>query len=89
MDLRINFADFAGTGVSAYILVLNVLNTENVNSVYEGTGNAGEDGWLESAEGQVWSKGNPLGATFYEDRLKNPSRWQNPRMVRFGLSYSL
>ena len=89
MDLRINFSDFAGTGVSAYILVLNVLNTENVNSVYEGTGNAGEDGWLESAEGQVWSKGNPLGATFYEDRLKNPSRWQNPRMVRFGLSYSL
>jgi outer membrane receptor protein involved in Fe transport len=89
MDLRINFSDFAGTGVSAYLLVLNALNTENVNSVYEGTGNVGEDGWLETSEGQIWSKGNPLGATFYEDRLKNPIRWDNPRMIRFGLSYSL
>ena len=89
MDLRINFGNIAGSGVSAYILVLNALNTENVVSVYPGTGAAGEDGWLETSEGEVWLKGNPIGESFYEDRLRNPSRWQNPRMIRVGVAYSL
>jgi len=89
MDLRINFGNIAGKGVSAYILVLNALNTENVVSVYPGTGSAGEDGWLNTSEGEVWLKGNPIGESFYEDRLRNPSRWQNPRMIRVGIAYSL
>ena len=89
MDLRINFGNIAGMGVSAYILVLNALNTENVVSVYPGTGSAGEDGWLNTSEGEVWLKGNPIGESFYEDRLRNPSRWQNPRMIRVGVAYSL
>jgi len=89
MDLRINFGNIAGRGVSAYILVLNALNTENVVSVYPGTGSAGEDGWLNTSEGEVWLKGNPIGESFYEDRLRNPSRWQNPRMIRVGVAYSL
>ena len=89
MDLKINFGNIAGTGVSAYILVLNALNTENVVSVYPGTGSAGEDGWLETSEGEIWLKGNPIGESFYEDRLRNPSRWQNPRMIRVGVAYSL
>jgi len=45
--------------------------------------------WIETAEGQIWSKGNVLGSTFYEDRLKNPSRWESPKMIRVGLTYSL
>jgi hypothetical protein len=57
--------------------------------VYPGTGSTGEDGWIETAEGQIWSKGNVIGSTFYEDRLKNPSRWESPRMIRVGLTYSL
>ncbi|HIC37928.1 MAG TPA: TonB-dependent receptor, partial [Candidatus Marinimicrobia bacterium] len=89
MDIRINLSDLAGTGVSAYILILNALNTENVNNVYPGTGSTGEDGWIETAEGQIWSKGNVIGSTFYEDRLKNPSRWESPKMIRVGLTYSL
>lgn len=89
LDLRINLSDIAGTGLTAYVLIMNALNTENVNSVYEGTGSTGEDGWLATSEGQTWIKGNPLGASFYEDRLKNPGRWDTPRMVRFGLAYSL
>ena len=89
LDIRINLSDLAGTGVSAYILILNALNTENVNNVYPGTGSTGEDGWIETAEGQIWSKGNVIGSTFYEDRLKNPSRWESPRMIRVGLTYSL
>ena len=68
---------------------LNALNTENVVGVYEGTGEAGEDGWIASPEGQVWLKGNPIGENFYYDRLRDSSNWSNPRMVRFGLSYSL
>ena len=89
LDLRINLSDIAGTGLAAYVLILNALNTENVNSVYEGTGSAGEDGWLETSAGQTWVKGNPLSASFYEDRLKNPGRWESPRIIRIGLTYSL
>ncbi len=89
MDIRINLSDIAGTGLTAYVLIMNALNAENVNSVYEGTGSTGEDGWLATSEGQTWVKGNPLGASFYEDRLKNPGRWDTPRMIRFGLAYSL
>ena len=89
LDLRFEFDDIVGTGLTAYLIVLNALNTENVVGVYEGTGQAGEDGWMASPEGQVWLKGNPIGESFYYDRLRDSSNWSNPRMVRFGLSYSL
>ncbi len=89
LDIRVEFDDIVGTGLTAYLLILNALNTENVVGVYEGTGEAGEDGWIASPEGQVWLKGNPIGENFYYDRLRDSSNWSNPRMVRFGLSYSL
>ena len=89
LDLRVEFDNIIGTGLTAYLLVLNALNTENVVGIYEGTGEAGEDGWIASPEGQVWLKGNPIGENFYYDRLRDSSNWSNPRMVRFGLSYSL
>jgi hypothetical protein len=89
LDLRVEFDDIVGTGLTAYLLVLNALNTENVVGIYEGTGEPGEDGWIASPEGQVWLKGNPIGENFYYDRLRDSSNWSNPRMVRFGLAYSL
>ena len=89
LDLRIEFDDIRGTGLTAYLLILNALNTENVVGVYEGTGEAGEDGWIASPEGQVWLKGSPIGEAFYYDRLRDSSNWANPRMVRFGFAYSL
>ena len=90
LDLKIDFERILGAGVSAFIQVKNALNTENVVSVYPGTGQVDSDGWLETAEGQVYLKADPIRRqTFYTDRLSNPGRWSSPRMVFFGLTYSL
>ncbi len=89
LDLRIDFDRIAGTGLSAYLWVTNALNTVNVRSVYPGTGEAGTDGWLETAAGKVWLSGNPEGGAFYQDRLRSPGRWETPRMVRVGLTFRL
>ncbi len=88
-DLRLDLDNLLGTGVSAYLLVLNAFNTENVDDVYPGSGEAGTDGWLEMPEGQVWQLGRDMGATYYEDRLKLCGRWGIPRIVRIGLTYGL
>ena len=89
LDLKFDFDDIAGTGVSAFIQVKNVLNRENVVSVYPATGEAGTDGWIETSEGQVWLKGTPFGSTFYEDRINDPENWSIPRIIFFGLTYNL
>ncbi len=89
LDLRIDFDRIVGTGLSAYVWVVNALNTVNVRSVYPGTGEAGSDGWLETSEGKVWLSGNPEGEAFYQDRLRSPGRWETPRMVRVGLTFRL
>ncbi|MCH8012300.1 MAG: carboxypeptidase regulatory-like domain-containing protein [Candidatus Marinimicrobia bacterium] len=90
LDLKIDFERILGTGVSAFIQVKNALNTENVVSVYPGTGQVDSDGWLKTAEGQVYLKADPTTReTFYTDRLSNQGRWSSPRMVLFGLTYNL
>ncbi|UCH09512.1 MAG: TonB-dependent receptor [Fidelibacterota bacterium] len=89
MDLRLDLDTIAGSGVSLYVLVLNAFNSENVIDVYPTTGEAGTDGWLETPAGQVWLLGRPESASYYDDRLRDPGRWDNPRIVRIGLTYGL
>jgi hypothetical protein len=49
------------------------------------------DGWLNTAEGQVWLKSqteNYPGAdasALYNDRVASPSNWSTPRTLRIGL----
>ncbi|MEE9465526.1 MAG: TonB-dependent receptor, partial [Candidatus Neomarinimicrobiota bacterium] len=88
IDLRVDFDNIVGTGVSAYVLVLNALNKKNILDVYETTGEAGSDAWLETPGGQIWQLGRQESAGYYEDRLVNdPTRWGPPRLVRVGLTY--
>lgn len=89
LDLRVDFQNLFGTPLTAYALVLNAFNTVNVRSVYPGSGEAGTDGWLETPEGKVWLSGNPEGQDFYNDRLRNPGRWESPRMVRAGIVWGI
>ena len=90
IDLRVDFDKIMGSSLSAYILVLNALNAENVLDVYPTTGQAASDAWLDTPAGKIWQLGRSESAGYYEDRLQSdPTWWGAPRLVRFGLTYGL
>jgi len=82
-----------------YLWVKNLLNRDNVISVYEGTGNAYATGYLETPEGQTRTidtepdphTGENYGDVFgyrYDLLQNNPSNYSNPRMILVGLRMS-
>jgi|TARA_B100001093_G_scaffold203971_1_gene196028 outer membrane receptor protein involved in Fe transport len=95
LDLRVDRAiSFGGLTANAYVSVFNALDSEQVNAVYNGTGNVAEDGWIATESGQQWLA-NRLSITpdidaqaLYQDNLSIPSRWGRPRTVRVGLNIS-
>ena len=72
-----------------YFWVQNLLDKENIVSVYEGTGKANTTGFLESDPGQ---QNVASGGTDYSDRYslleQNPKNYGAPRMIFFGLRMS-
>jgi len=90
LDLKIDRnINVAGYGVSVYLLVLNVLDTDNVDEVFPGSGDAGNDGYLNTLAGKTWVSGNPDAVDFYNARLQDPRNWDAPRQIRLGLSFKL
>lgn len=90
LDLRIDSdVKIGGLNASVYLLVLNVLDTDNVDEVYAGSGDAANDGYLNTLEGKTWATGNPDAVDFYNARLQDPRNWDAPRQVRVGLSFGL
>lgn len=99
MDLRIDKTVSIGfTDVNFYISVLNLLNTQNVVSVFARTGDPADDGWLASASGIQEASGatNPAQyAAIYQARyLGNNvttgngsfgSNYGAPRQIHFGM----
>ena len=92
LDIRIEkTTNISGYNLNIYCLVLNALNHENVKDVFPSTGRADTDGWLATDEGQVWTNSqnsiypNADAVALYNDRLRNPSNWSNPRTMRLGV----
>lgn len=74
--------------LNIYLQVLNVLNTQNILNVYSYTGNAADDGYLQSATGQTNTNNNvsPQGFTDqYGIYLNKPSNYARPRTIRIGV----
>ena len=95
VDLRVDRAfNLGGVTANAYVSVFNVLDAEQVNDVYHGTGNVAEDGWVATESGQQWLANrlstNPDvdAAALYQDNLGFPGRWSAPRTVRVGMNIS-
>ncbi|MDI6767690.1 MAG: TonB-dependent receptor [Bacteroidota bacterium] len=97
LDLRLDKSLMvAGINFNVYVYVQNVLNTESVTNVYFATGNAYEDGFLLSSDGQAVVQ--TLGTRF-EDlyrvinldnrqhnwRLNGFDLFGTPRQIRFGI----
>ena len=95
-DLRINkkvefkFSDKASRklGMNIYVQIENLLNADNIVSVYRYTGNAEDDGYLSSAEGEqyVSQQVNPTAfSDQYALKVNNPDNYTRPRIIKLGM----
>jgi len=76
---------------NAYLLVLNLFDTENVVNVYRFTGLPDDDGYLSSDTGQqaILSQIDPVAFTdLYRLRVNNASNYSLPRRMRLGLQFN-
>ena len=75
--------------LNIYLQVLNLLNNRNVLGVYNYTGNPDDDGYLNSAQGQLYMNNNPSTAASFADQysiyINNPNNYARPRTIRIGL----
>jgi outer membrane receptor protein involved in Fe transport len=96
IDLKLNRTfKVANFDIDAYVWVINLLDRENVLTVYEGTGKADETGWLETPAGQTfietYEEPNDLGYTgeqLYEIAQNTPLNYDTPRQIRVGMILS-
>ena len=71
-----------------YLDLQNLLNTQNVISVYRATGNADDDGYLAAAQSQVDIANQTNEQSFrdlYSVKANNPANFSIPRRFRVGL----
>ncbi len=70
------------TNWNFYVYVINLLNSELVNNVWESTGRPDDDGYLNTPAAANASQAY---IDNYRLRIKNPFNWGPPRQVRFGI----
>ncbi len=72
-------------------MVKNLLDVENIASIYEGTGEPNRTGYLETDEG-VFKSSHPVTGEDYNRRYHiledNPKNYLNPRMIFAGMRIS-
>jgi outer membrane receptor protein involved in Fe transport len=92
VDLRLERSFMVGKyKMTPYVWVKNLLDRDNVLSVYEGTGQANTSGYLETPEGQTRASEANYGDEFayrYSLAQFNPKNYANPRMIYLGLRLS-
>jgi hypothetical protein len=79
--------------LNVYLLVQNLLNTRNILSVYNYTGLADNDGFLDSPQGIQRVNSVVTNQQSYVDMytasLLNPGRFVNPRRIFIGINFGL
>ncbi len=93
-DINLKFGKKAGEDkkyayLNVYIMVQNLLNAENILSVYHATGNPNDDGYLSAAEFQadIAKQVDPQAyRDLYSVKIDSPGNYSLPRRVRLGLS---
>ncbi len=76
--------------MNVYIWVQNLFDNENVIAVYPYTGNALDDGYLTSAEGDEYTGDQIDPQSFYDlytIKMMNPDNYSIPRRMRLGLAF--
>ena len=77
--------------MNVYIIMTNLLNTKNIQSVYSYTGNPGDDGYIGSPTYNT-KVANLNSVQGYVDqyliRANNPDNYSIPRRIRLGVSFN-
>lgn len=74
--------------LNVYLQVLNLFNNQNILGVYNFTGNAEDDGYLNSplAQSTIQNLNSPTGfVDQYTIYINNPGLYNRPRVIRIGL----
>ena len=74
--------------MNVYLQVLNVLNTQNILSVYRYTGSAEDNGYLTSPQTQAAVAAQTNEASYrdlYYVNVNNPGNYSLPRRIRIGM----
>ena len=77
--------DIWKTSLNIYVYVLNLFDTELVNSVYGATGLPDDNGYLTTPTGSQTSANYQSN---WRDRVRAITNWGPPRQVRFGAKLS-
>jgi outer membrane receptor protein involved in Fe transport len=88
-EFEIKWTDKKSSHLNVYVQVQNLLNAQNIISVYRATGNPEDDGYLTSAAAQnsIDSKNDSDAFRYlYSLAVNNPSHYSLPRMWRAGVS---
>lgn len=89
-DFNIKMSATKSLTFNVYLWVQNVLNTQNVTGVYRATGNATDDGFINSPDGQQLAAQQTSPQAFvdqYNIRLQNPDNYSQPRRTRIGIRF--
>lgn len=71
-----------------YVYVINLLNTEIINTIFPGTGTPYDNGFLQTPTGASRWATDPVFRELWPERIKFFSNWGPPRQVRFGVNIS-
>ena len=81
--------------LTVYLEFQNLLNLKNVQSVYDYTGSASDDGYLSSTlfqnyveKGTAFGMNIPVARNYYMMRITNPYNYTQPFRVYLGLEFS-
>lgn len=77
--------------LNAYLTITNLLNTKNIQSVYNYTGNPNDDGYLGSpgAAAQIAAQTSPQAfIDQYNIKVNNPDNYSLPRRIRLGVVFN-
>jgi len=89
LDLRLDkTVPIWKTNVNFYVYVINLINTEIVNNIFEGTGLPYDNGYLSTPAGSSTFERDPVFASLWPDRINYFSNYGPARQVRFGINVS-
>ena len=88
MDLKLDKNFTVGPlRLNTYIWVKNLLDRSNVRDVFDGTGEADNDGWLNTASGRTWAADPQNSVELYNMRMNHPFNYENPRTFLLGVRF--